>query len=441
MPISGFQHGELVGLIAGTIAGSLYSSVFVLIGLANGIYQILVGIKETPNALRAIHRGMVWDPLTEHWKVYFLDEEHRELSAYTSYNTSNRPVKDMSYYNLLGIPANAHPKEIKKAYYHKARSIHPDKNPGPEAAEKFLQLHAAYLTLSDDEKRVAYDTWGPALTDLGQSTRIPQFDPYVFYAILLSSRLVEPYIGELTIASFTDRVLQLERSGAETVDDLSKLFWSESNRKVRKRHVEIAMFLKEKVTDYVRGLESEETFRARCRSEATAIAGSPFGTEYLTAIGSALVLEGCNFLAFRQGLVGWFRGLAFMFQRKILRIKNFFQIVREVFDLLRHAHANANLQSPIEQIEVLWPKFMDVVWAYNFQDIDGTLHGACKKLFADASENSWYKRLERAEAIQIMGEEFVAVAAGASAAGERVDAGDPVARLEVAFHFAQMKVR
>ncbi len=50
---------------------------------------------------------------------------------------------------------------IKKAYRRQALKYHPDRNPdNPEAEEQFKKVAAAYETLSDAEKRSAYDRFG-----------------------------------------------------------------------------------------------------------------------------------------------------------------------------------------------------------------------------------------------------------------------------------------
>jgi DnaJ-class molecular chaperone len=64
----------------------------------------------------------------------------------------------MDYYNTLGINKDATPEDIKKAYRSLASKHHPDK--GGDTAT-FQKVQEAYATLSDPQKRAAYDNPSP----------------------------------------------------------------------------------------------------------------------------------------------------------------------------------------------------------------------------------------------------------------------------------------
>ena len=69
-------------------------------------------------------------------------------------------MKYIDYYAALGLPRDATPDQIKKAYRTLARQHHPDMSKAPDAEEKFKNAAAAYATLKNPEKRAAYDALG-----------------------------------------------------------------------------------------------------------------------------------------------------------------------------------------------------------------------------------------------------------------------------------------
>lgn len=72
------------------------------------------------------------------------------------------------YYETLGLNKGASDDDIKKAYRKMAMKYHPDRNPdNKEAEEKFKEVQKAYDTLSDPQKKAAYDQYGHAAFEQG----------------------------------------------------------------------------------------------------------------------------------------------------------------------------------------------------------------------------------------------------------------------------------
>jgi len=84
----------------------------------------------------------------------------------------------------------------------------PDKCPDdPKAAEKFQALGTAYQTLSNEQTRAAYDKNGKSENENADAL-VNSIDTTVFFNVMFGSTLVEPYVGELWIASVADIVMK-----------------------------------------------------------------------------------------------------------------------------------------------------------------------------------------------------------------------------------------
>lgn len=68
------------------------------------------------------------------------------------------------YYEIIGVPKDASPEDIKRAFRQLALKYHPDRNPENkiESEKQFKKIAEAYEVLSDPEKRARYDRFGHA---------------------------------------------------------------------------------------------------------------------------------------------------------------------------------------------------------------------------------------------------------------------------------------
>ncbi|KAA1133712.1 hypothetical protein PGTUg99_032118 [Puccinia graminis f. sp. tritici] len=107
------------------------------------------------------------------------------MSVDSPSNTNDKPndigpdgekIKDMTYYELLGVRGDATDIDLKKAYRKAAIRWHPDKNPGDEEAQKkFVSIGEAYQILSDPQERAFYNKNGKR--EHGQAGQMPMEDP------------------------------------------------------------------------------------------------------------------------------------------------------------------------------------------------------------------------------------------------------------------------
>lgn len=413
-PVCGYVGMKNIGgVLVGGIVGSIISFSVVVGSIGNGLYQLFLGTVKTPGALWSkFVLGKCWDKSRREWIQHNLQEEDQELQ---NRKTSSGSIRHKVYYDLLGVAPNATGKEIKKAYYQRARDVHPDKNPDDEQAnEQFLRLYDAYSTLSDDNLRAAYDNYGTTSATGGG------FDAKVFFAVLFDSESMEQFVGDLHVSFYFDKMLQLanlSKSGL-TADSLQDFFFNSGDDPSRRREVEIAKNLLVFVQDSVDKKMPEEEFSVKCRQEAEKIADSTFGGDFLTMIGRSLLLNADSFVGYSSPLslpAGFYTTGKNVMRDLNEKYNSWEKTLRFLAEVAKLANAeNSKSKQPFsskertkmemgpEQVKGLLPHALELAWTYIARDVRNTLNGACRRLFYDYSF-SRKERLRRAEGLRVLG--------------------------------------
>lgn len=473
-PVAGAQQDGVKGFFHGLATGVASAVALPVTGVCIGAYQVARGVGNTAEAHKASKAGMQWDDDKREWYFYFLDNEKEEIENWesqkaegktasgeaTSGALNEKKVKDREYYDLLGVSTSASPSEIKKAYYKEARKVHPDKCPDdPDAATKFQALGQAYQILSNEQTRAAYDKNGKSDNE-NQDAMVNAIDPTVFFNVMFGSTLVEPYVGELWIASVADLMMkdmaeQQEMTSGMTEDEMNAQFAEklsgkagnveEAKIKQRKREVIIAMYLRDKVQAVADGTETLDDFKAKAQMEAIKIAEGSFGGTFLSAIGFQLEIEADEYIGFRNSFLG-IDGHKASARKNASSVSTNLKITgaalkaanagRKVYKEVESAQlANQDMNGTkstvvgsdgkvsntgektkeqmeaeqamfaAEKLEDSLPVILDLAWAVNERDIGRTLKHASRRVFNDASVEL-DKRMKRAQALKILGHEF-----------------------------------
>ncbi|KAL7540202.1 hypothetical protein ACHAXR_012865 [Thalassiosira sp. AJA248-18] len=495
-PIAGAQEGGVKGFFGGLATGVASAVALPVTGICVGAYQVGRGVANSVEAVNSTKAGMQWDQEKREWIFYYLNKDKAEveeleaaLKAEKAGTTASgdaakmdlneKKVKDREFYDLLGVSTNASAGDIKKAYYKEARKCHPDKCIGdPEAAAKFQALGHAYQILSNEQTRANYDKNGKP--DSNSSDAAAEIDPLVFFAVMFGSHLVEPYVGELWIASTADTMMKdaMEQQQAMDMENMteedaaefltSKTSNEEMMLKQRKREVKCAFNLRDKIMPYMEAKDEADlqSFKTSIEEEATKIADTSFGATFLVTIGFALQVEGEEFLGFQNTALG-VGGHAARWRKTKKNTQNNWKLMgaginaattgrkamkeveaaqrsmeeKRTRDAIGSTETEKEDQSGMDEeqaklaaqkLEETIPALLELAWAINIRDITRTLKHACKKLFSDA-EVPMVTRIQRAEAIRLIGDEFYNI--GKARGGEKYtvkDAADIKARAEVA---------
>ena len=434
----GWKHAGFAGVLTGSVIGTMHGALLAIGGVLAGVYQMGAGIGNTPQALTASKEGKMWDDENKVWRVYKLDEEHQEVERQMALTGSSdkrsrqvrqrskRKVQDMTFYNLLKVTTDASPSEIKRAYYREALQTHPDKSTNSESSERFQELSSAYQILTNEETRDAYDKQGMCFVK-NKDNPLPKVDAYTFFAVMFGSYLVEPYVGELRIASMVDNFLKLTEVDTKRLSEQT-----EDSLKQQRRVLDIALHLRDRIGDFVHGEQSEAVFRASIQLEASAIAKGEFGDSFLKAIGRTLMLGSKKFLADQKSLLGLTSVVASLETSRRHLVDGYMTtvgtagLIWDNLDALTNAVKNERMTKTttklskdmcsdslnvrpetldlMQKLERSLPKALRLVEQMNNSDIHQTVKDAVEKVLHDQATDE--TRRLRAKALGILGSEF-----------------------------------